>query len=43
MLVEIIKYWCTISDGDAPPLGKAFMFGAFLAMVLIMAVAMGRI
>ena len=43
MLVEIIKALFTISDGDAPPLGKVVMFGMFLAMMLILAVAMGRI
>ena len=42
-MIEIAKAAYTVSEGDMPPLAKLFLFAMFCAMVLIMAVAMGRI
>lgn len=42
-MIEIFKAGVTISEGDMPPLAKVFMFAMFLAMILIVAVMMGKV
>ena len=42
-MIEIVKAGVTISEGDAPPLAKVFIFVMFLAMILIASVMMGKV